>query len=235
MATGEPKAGKSGKKVVLGLLAIMFGVFAVLVFLALWNNGGVGDGAANPRVVPKVGSGGSTSSASSSSSSSSSGGGAAFDGAPVDKLVRDKQVRDELRKRILAGWASGEGETAEAARAGRLPSRDPGDAGLTKDYIQQVIREDFFPMAKGCYEELLRKSDAAGGKVFAKFKIVGDEKVGGILDDVEIETEGGLGDEKFVTCMRESLSSIAFEAPPKKGWVTVTYPILLSPDDPPDN
>ena len=225
---------RSGKKVVLGLLAIMFGVFGLLVVIALWSNGGVSDGAPAARVGPTSASGGSTSSASSSSSSSSSGGGGVYDGAPVDRLVRDKQIRDELRKRILAGWAAGEGEAAEAARAGRVPSRDPGDGGLTKDYIQQVVREDFFPMAKGCYEDLLRKNDAAGGKVFAKFKIVGDEKVGGILDDVEIETEGGLGDEKFVTCMRESLSSIAFEAPPKKGWVTVTYPILMTPDDPAD-
>lgn len=231
MATTDHRDGKSGKKVVLGLLVIMFGVFGVLVVVALWNNGGVSDGAPPARVGPTSTTGGSTSSASSSSSS---GGGAVRDGAPVDKLVHDKQVRDELRKRILAGWAAGEGEAAEAARAGRVPSRDPGDGGLTKDYIQQVIREDFFPMAKGCYEDLLRTNDAAGGKVFAKFKIVGDEKVGGILDDVEIETEGGLGDEKFVTCMRESLSSIAFEAPPKKGWVTVTYPILMTPDDPPD-
>lgn len=231
MPAPEPKGGKSGKKVVLGLLAIMFAVFAVLVWVAVSNNGGISDGGPSVRVPPKS-TGGSTD--ASSSSASSSGGGAAYDGAPIDKLVRDKQVRDELRKRILAGWAAGEGEAAEAARAGHVPSRDPGDAGLTKDYIQQVIREDFFPMAKGCYEDLLHKNDAAGGKVFAKFKIVGDEKVGGILDEVEIETEGGLGDEKFVTCMRESLSSIAFEAPPKKGWVTVTYPILMTPDDPPD-
>lgn len=233
MGTADQKGAKSGKKVVLGLLTIMFGVFGLLVVLALWNNGGVGDGSPSARVGPKAGAGGSSS--TTSSSSSGGDGGAAFDGAPVDKLVRDKQIRDELRKRILAGWAAGEGEAAEAARAGRVPSRDPGDGGLTKDYIQQVIREDFFPMAKGCYEELLRKNDASGGKVFAKFKIVGDEKIGGILDDVEIETEGGLGDEKFVTCMRESLSSIAFEAPPKKGWVTVTYPILMTPDDPPDD
>ena len=27
---------------------------------------------------------------------------------------------------------------------------------------------------------------------------------------------------------------IAFDAPPKKGWVTVTYPILMTPDDPRD-
>ena len=61
MATADHRGGKSGKKVVLGLLAIMFGVFGLLVVLALWNNGGVSDGAPSARVGPTSASGGPTS------------------------------------------------------------------------------------------------------------------------------------------------------------------------------
>ena len=91
------------------------------------------------------------------------------------------------------------------------------------------------PMAKSCYEDLLARDPKAAGRVELRFKIVGDSDLGGIIDDAEVRTgDGGLGDEKMSMCMRESLLTLAFRAPPTDGWVTVTYPMSFSPDESPD-
>jgi hypothetical protein len=164
---------------------------------------------------------------------------AAFaDGGAIEKTISDRRVRDELRKRILAGWAAqGEPEVAAAAKQGKFVPAPTGDGGGRMDpkYIQEVIRGEFLPMAKKCYEELLTRKDA-GGRFEMSFTIVADEKLGGLVEDVDADHgDGGLADDKMTTCMRESMSSIAFRPPAHGGTVTVVYPILFSPgDEPPD-
>ena len=157
-----------------------------------------------------------------------------YDGGTIGQTVADRRVRDELRRRILAGWAQGEGETAVAARTGKLPPMPAGpDGQVDPKYIQSVIREDMLPMASKCYEELLSRKPDAGGRMEMVFKIVGDDKLGGIIEEAELDggVLGAFGDAKMETCMRESLLSLAFRPPPNDGWVTVTYPIELSPDE----
>jgi hypothetical protein len=164
---------------------------------------------------------------------------ARYDGGPLERTVNDRRIRDELRRRILAGWAQGEGESAEAARQGRFEPMPPGPNGEYVDpaYIQDVIRSDMFPMARGCYEELLKRQPDAGGKVEMFFKIVGDEKVGGIVDEVDIDAGAptAIRDDRMNTCIRESLMSLAFRPPPGSGVVTIGYPIVFSPENDEDN
>lgn len=157
-----------------------------------------------------------------------------YDGGTIAQTIADRRVRDELRRRILAGWAQGEGETAVAARTGRLPPMPTSpDGEVDPKYVQSVIREDMLPMAKKCYEELLSRTPDAGGRIALKFKIVGDDELGGIVEEAELDggVLGALGDPKMETCVRESLLSLAFRPPPKDGWLTVTYPIELAPDE----
>lgn len=147
----------------------------------------------------------------------------------IAKTIRDRKVRDELRQRILAGWAAeGTGEQATAARAGRFVPRPNADGtGIDPKYIQEVVRSDLFPMAKQCYGELLARKPDAGGRLEMSFTIAADADLGGIVEDAEVT---GLDDEKMSTCMRESLSTLAFPPPAHDGVVTVKYPIVLSPD-----
>jgi hypothetical protein len=228
-ARRDTKEPVRGRKVAVVLLLLIFGVLGFVVWVAMTNRGGTGSGGAPPPTATPRGL------ASQPEPRESRADDALGDGGRISKTVSDRRVRDELRRRILAGWAQGEGEAAEAARAGRVPSSsDSPDGGLSRDYIRKVVREDFFPMAKGCYEELLSRRDAAGGRLDVKFKIVGDERSGGIVDEVEVVNDGGLADERLSTCIRESMLSVAFEPPPKGGWVTVTYPIEMWPGEPPD-
>jgi hypothetical protein len=162
--------------------------------------------------------------------------GAAWDGGAIGETIHDRRVRDELRKRILAGWAaeSTDPEVATAAREGRFLPAPEGDGGrMDPKYIQEVVRGEFFPMAKKCYEELLTRKKKAKGRMEMSFTIVSDPKLGGILEDVEADHgDGGLADEKMTTCMRESMMSLAFRPTKDGGIVTVVYPIEFSDDDP---
>jgi hypothetical protein len=165
----------------------------------------------------------------------SAGSAAGWDGGAIAETIHDRRVRDELRKRILAGWAAeGEPEVAAAAKQGRFAPAPEGPDGGRMDptYIQEVIRGEFLPMAKKCYEELLTRKKKAKGRVEMSFTIVADAKQGGILEDVEVDHgDGGLADEKMTTCMRESMSTVAFRPPAHGGVVTVVYPIEFSDDD----
>lgn len=155
---------------------------------------------------------------------------AATPSATVDRTVVDKARRDDMRRRILEGlWAS-DPNAANAASGGAAPP-PKDDRPLDKAYIQERVREDFFPMAKQCYEELLARKPTAGGRFVVKFTIVGDEKVGGVVDEAEIDPSSTLKDEAMSTCLRESMLAMAFKPPPKGGTVTVSYPIAFSPGD----
>jgi hypothetical protein len=157
-----------------------------------------------------------------------------YDGGPIARTIADRAVRDDLRRRILAAWAAAADAQPPASSGGAstlIPMPTRPDGNVDPAYIQSVIREDMLPMARACYEELLSRQPDAGGRVEMSFSIVADEHLGGIVDDVA--TDGGLPDairdERMDTCMRESLSTLAFRPPPQGGTVTIVYPIVFSP------
>lgn len=224
-----------GKTLILGVL----GALVVVVGLLFWA-GMTGGSTHVPLSAPGIGFVMDDAGARATATGPNAPEGAsAWDGAAVGQTIHDAKVREELRKRILAGWAaSSEPEVAAAARQGRfVPAPEAPDGGrMDPKYIQEVVRGEFFPMAEKCYEELLTRKKGARGRVEMSFTIVADEKLGGILEDVEASgpRDGGLADEKMTTCMRESMSSLAFRPPAHGGYVTVVYPIELAPDAPDD-
>lgn len=230
---GSTRRTVQGKTLIVGVLGALLLVVGILFWVGMTGGSthvalskpGVGFGSddtgAPPTPVPAT--------------TGPSGG--AWDGGAIGQTIHDPKVRDELRKRILAGWAAeGEPEVAAAAKQGRfLPAPTGPDGGrMDPQYIQEVVRTEFFPMARKCYEELLTRDKKAKGRVEMSFTIVADEKHGGILEDVEADHgDGGLADAKMTTCMRESMSTLAFRPPAHGGYVTVVYPIEFSDDDEP--
>lgn len=221
-----------GKTLILGVLGALLLVAGLLFWVGM-----TGGSTHVPLSKPGVGFTADDAGASGPNAAASAGRGAAaeWDGGTIAQTIHDRRVRDELRKRILAGWAAeGEPEVATAAKQGRfVPAPEGPDGGrMDPAYIQEVVRGEFFPMAKKCYEELLTRDKKAKGRMEMSFTIVADEKQGGILEDVVADHgDGGLADEKMTTCMRESMSSIAFRPPAHGGVVTVVYPITFSGDD----
>lgn len=160
---------------------------------------------------------------------------------PPKELDASRETRDELRRKILEAWAAGEKgpEVAEEAKQGRFEEHpadtptSPKDWGIEPAYIQAAMREQMFPMTKACYEDFLTRQPDAGGRVMLWFKIVADEKLGGVVEEDETH-DGGMvdewsGDEKMDTCLRESLLTVTFPPPARGGVVTVGYPIALDP------
>lgn len=221
----KPIKTVQGKTLLLGLLG------SLLVAVGLVFYFGVTGGSTHvPLAKPGVGFTTDPAAHATESATTGTGATATLD-ASITKTIVDRAVRDDLRRRILAGWAAtGEPEVAAAAKQGRFvpaPSADGG--GMEPAYIRQVVREEFFPMAKACYSELLSRKDA-GGRIEMSFTIVADEKLGGIVEDVTVVGDGGVADEKMSTCMRESMTTLAFRPPAHGGTVTVRYPIEFSND-----
>ena len=143
-----------------------------------------------------------------------------------------RETREALREKLGARFPRPQASSAPPPVApAALPEPIPEGPSIKPEYIQQRVREDFFPLAKGCYEDMLKLHPKATGKVALHFTIVGDESVGGIVEAVNVGDESTLRDDEFDTCMTESMMSMSFPPPKGGGVVTVVYPIDFSPGD----
>lgn len=214
-----------GRHLAIGLLALLLGAVALIFYIGATGGGRRDGGTGDPPPVSFTPPKARDASAS--------------DAALVRPRAEARTKRDELRRKILEAWAAGDTipAGAEDAKRGRFQQHPNADGyGIDPAYIQAAIREQMYPMLEKCYEDLLARSPDAGGRVQLWFKIVGDDKLGGLVEEDE-DADGGngaldgdFGDEKMRTCVRESLLTVTFPPPAKDGVVTVGYPITLDPD-----
>lgn len=219
----------NGKKLVIGILTAMFLLLAFVFWMGLTGGSQHVPGEPKPFAtsaethVAEHDPSGAPPSAEKAASR------AVRDAGPITETIHDKAVRDEVRRRILLAWAQTGGDDEHAAPTNVDTSPMPErDGGVDPNYIRDVVRSDFFPLVGSCYERLLERQDA-GGVVEVSFTVVGDEKIGGIVEEAEVSPDAGIGDDEFRTCLRESMMSVAFRPPPHGGKVTVRYPFDLSP------
>ncbi len=153
--------------------------------------------------------------------------------------ARADRMREELRALFeKTGPAWGPSPPSSPADGGGrfptmpvLPGGDAGE-GVDPSYVRKVVREDFFPLARQCYEVASAKNPALAGTVELKFRILGDPSIGGVVSEATLGDKTTIADTEMQTCMKESMMSVTFAAPPHGGEVTVTYPIVFSPEDP---
>lgn len=152
------------------------------------------------------------------------------DGTPV----LDRAKADAIRARLKAIYeAPATSETAQNKSDPQYPvmPHDPDQNDVLKEYIHQRIKDDYVPLAKSCYENALAKSPKLGGRLVMSFRIVGDRRVGGVVDSADIDPSSTLQDDDLNLCMKESMMAVSFDAPPDDKPITVKYPIVLSPGD----
>lgn len=142
-----------------------------------------------------------------------------------------RETRDALKEKLGARFPRAKPTSEPEAPAPPLPEPAFEGPRIKKEYIQERVREDFFPLARGCYDDLLKRHPKIQGKVALHFTIVGDEGVGGIVEEASVGDESTLRDDEFDTCMTESMLSMSFPPPKGGGVVTVIYPIAFSPDE----
>lgn len=171
--------------------------------------------------------------------------------AAPSETVRDERLREQLRAALARVFA----DRGSALDAGATPSSASATTALGNldpNYIRQRIRGDFIPMASRCYDLLLSRRPGFAGRMVLRFRITAHEQLGGIVEEVSVapardgdagdaDADASLdagarsvfGDDAFETCVRESMMTVAFAPPERGGSLSVSYPIGLSPDEPP--
>jgi hypothetical protein len=128
-----------------------------------------------------------------------------------------------------AGGGTGQG-FGHAPGGGSTPSIRQGvtsvDGRLPQEVIQRIVRQNFGRF-RLCYENGLRKSHTLRGRVTVKFVI----DAAGAVSDAK---DGGsdLPDGGVVACVVRGFGNLSFPKP-EGGVVTVVYPVLFEPGDPP--
>lgn len=141
-------------------------------------------------------------------------------------------------------WKAAKARIERALEARKdAPAREPSEqarhhdpraapmGSLSKEYIRDTVAEDVVPLVRECYDNLLEKDPEIAGRMVMQFAIMGDESVGGIVDEMEFAEESEIQDEDFRECVSESMMSTVFEPPEEGGKVIVKYPFVFTTDD----
>ncbi len=96
---------------------------------------------------------------------------------------------------------------------------------MAPELIQRIVRSSL-PRFRGCYADGLRSNPALAGRVVTKFVIARDGTVSAASD-------GGsdLPDEGVRACVQRAFMNLSFPENPDGGVATVTYPIVMSPEE----
>jgi hypothetical protein len=123
------------------------------------------------------------------------------------------------------------GTTAPPASA---PVQTPPMPGTSKPYgrlppevIQRIVRANFDRL-RLCYENGLRNNPNLQGRVAVRFVIGRDGAVSNVGNGGSDMPDGNV-----VSCVVRAFYGLSFP-PPDGGTVTVTYPIMFSPEEPSD-
>jgi hypothetical protein len=152
--------------------------------------------------------------------------------------MHDPAKREEMRRRLLAAIAAGpvaadSSPPTNGAATGDVPpasrgQRQTNDVEEFGRFVAQAIREDFIPMARSCAKELASRQPDAGGSATVAFELLGDSKIGGIVNSAEVVSpKSTLHDAAFETCIRESLYGVYFDPPPAGGRATLDFDVKL--------
>ncbi len=99
---------------------------------------------------------------------------------------------------------------------------------LAPAYVKQVVREEFVPLARECFDAVLEDRPDFEGKTVIRFTIAGHQEVGGVVETAE-EVESDLPPE-MGECLVESMMSLTFDPPEGQGRLTVEHPFWFFGD-----
>jgi hypothetical protein len=157
----------------------------------------------------------------------------------------DRAKRDAMRELIYKAFNQPAPPVTPPSKSTYvLPEHGPGwtgkeipgqtgsaEVGIEPEYIQDSVRQQFFPVAKKCYVDALTTNPALEGRINLWFVIVGDSNIGGIVESVDVLNKSTLRDPDVIECLRESFLGVTFPPPKGGGAVTVEYPIVFSNSD----
>jgi hypothetical protein len=146
----------------------------------------------------------------------------------------DRASRDALHRQILDALER-RGVPREAAPV--EPKDQPVDTpglmnrlGDDKAYLGDILQDDFMPLVDECYQLALERTSALAGRITLRFEIVGDESVGGVVEDVEFTDQNQISDPELLECVRETTFSLVFPPPRGSGREGLQLDMHFEPD-----
>jgi TonB family protein len=124
------------------------------------------------------------------------------------------------------GYGAGGGKLggSHQTKAVKIAQGDAQVSGaLPTEVIRRIVRQNFGRL-KMCYESGLRSNPALAGKVVVRFLI---DRAGAVTNAQAQSST--IGDETVVACVVRAFTTLSFPEP-ENGSVTVTYPVLFSPE-----
>ncbi|MCL2450607.1 MAG: AgmX/PglI C-terminal domain-containing protein [Polyangiaceae bacterium] len=155
-----------------------------------------------------------------------------------DEARRTAQIRQALQDLAEAGafplWREAPRPPVPSATADTMPLPEPGlhnqaDGGLGK-YLRDRVHTDFMPLASQCYESALAQNPALAGSVTIRFTIVGDPKIGAVVESADLDDKSEITDPMFKECMQESMMAVNFGATPEgMQQISSTFTMRFAP------
>ncbi|HEY2513083.1 MAG TPA: AgmX/PglI C-terminal domain-containing protein [Polyangiaceae bacterium] len=138
----------------------------------------------------------------------------------ADEIAKDVATRSPYEAAVHDFLAADDRRAADCSSIGVTPRF----GSLSPEIIQMIIRSNYGSFRQ-CYKALLRRAPKAQGRVATRIEI----DRGGAVSHVE---DGGseLTDPALLACMSERFRALRFP-PPRKGKVTVVYPLIFDPGD----
>lgn len=155
--------------------------------------------------------------------------------ASPEQLRRHAAAREQIQQALAQRASAHPKPEAPPAEPEQAPSGLPNglrtviEGNLDKEYIREAVRKDLIPLAHDCYGSMLEIDPNFAGTLVLEFDIMGDEDVGGIVDDVKPAEGTDMTNPEFVECMSESMMTVMFPPPEGGGMVHVTYPMQFEP------
>ncbi len=141
-----------------------------------------------------------------------------------------RQQWDERRRVLRAAQPPARRVPEKRAQAAAAQTAGEAPGTLPRDYIQERVRE-IVPLVRECYELGLEEEPSLAGRMVARFTIVGDPDIGGIVEEVTLGEESDLESPVVEECVRETMYTLELAAPEEGGRVVVNYPFQFRPED----
>ncbi|MBW2456218.1 MAG: AgmX/PglI C-terminal domain-containing protein [Deltaproteobacteria bacterium] len=123
------------------------------------------------------------------------------------------------------GFGSGRGRLGRSHRA-RAPRVRMGATSVSgripPEVIQRIVRQNFGRF-RACYQQALVRDPQLAGRSVARFTIQRSGKV------TAVNVGGAIADTEMQRCLGSAFSALTFPQP-EGGVVTVSYPLLFTPD-----
>lgn len=160
----------------------------------------------------------------------------------AERAVMQRRINEQLARRAAArAEARDSVEAPNEAKAGRArageavedeaPAGQMVDRSGNREYLVKVMNEELIPLADECYAMAREKNPELGGMMAVDVELVGDEDVGGVVEEVKTSQVNEINDAGLLECVRESLMAVTLPPPAEGGRDGFMLSMRFAPDE----